>query len=232
MSELSVAVLTGGHRHHAIEFIDFFTSFEGVKAYVMNINDWVTPAGLDDRPHFKGTWAVHDELRDSFDVTVFYTMTQQGPDDQTRACVERLIENGQSIFVLHHSVLHWRYDDRWGAIMGLGGARWVQDVDCGGSVNGVWYGTVPVKVNTDHPLSAGLADFEIEDETYAVRDCEADCDVLLTTDRPNAMRTLAWTRMEGKSRIFGLQLGHDPRAWNHSAFRTVVRNGLEWCGGR
>ena len=46
--------------------------------------------------------------------------------------------------------------------MGLGGARWVRDVDCGGPVNGVWFGTYPVKVNTDHPLSTGLSDFEVE----------------------------------------------------------------------
>ena len=231
MSQLSVAVLTGGHRHHVVQFIDFFTSFDGVDAYVFNINDWLTPSGIDDRRYFAGTRAVHDEVRDSFDVTVFYTMTQEGPDDEQRACVERLIENGQSIFVLHHSVLHWRYDDRWGQIMGLGGARWVQDVDCGGPVNGVWFGRLPVQVNTDHRLSTGLADFEIEDETYAVRDCEDDCDVLLTTDRPNSMRTLAWTRMEGDSRIFCLQLGHDPQAWSHPAFRTVVQNGLQWCAG-
>ena len=232
MSELSVAVLTGGHRHHVLQFIDFFTSLDGVNAYVFNIKDWLTPSGLDDRRYFAGTQDVHHAVRDGFDVTVFYTMTQQGPDEEERACVERLIENGQSIFVLHHAVLHWRYDDRWGQIMGLGGARWVQDIDCGGPVNGVWFGTVPVKVNADHPLSAGLADFEIEDETYAVRDCEDDCDVLLTTDRPNSMRTIAWTRMEGDSRIFCLQLGHDPQTWSHPAFRTVVQNGLQWCGGR
>ncbi len=155
MSELSVAVLTGGHRHHVVQFIDFFTSFDGVDAYVFNINDWLTPSGIDDRRYFAGTRDVHDAVRDSFDVTVFYTMTQEGPNEEERACVERLIENGQSIFVLHHSVLHWRYDDRWGSIMGLGGARWVRDVDCGGPVNGVWFGTLPVQVNTDHPLSTG-----------------------------------------------------------------------------
>ena len=54
--------------------------------------------------------------------------------------------------------------------------------------------------------------------------------MLLTTDRPNAMRTVAWTRMEGDSRIFCLQLGHDNKTWSHPAFRTVVQNGLQWCG--
>ena len=84
MSELSVAVLTGGHRHHVLQFIDFFTSLDGVDAYVFNIKDWLTPSGIDDRRYFAGTRAVHDEVRDGFDVTVFYTMTQQGPDEEER----------------------------------------------------------------------------------------------------------------------------------------------------
>lgn len=56
-----------------------------------------------------------------------------------------------------------------------------------------------------------------------------DCDVLLSTENTNSMRTLAWTRTYRDPRVFCKQLGHDPRTWEHLAFGRLVRNGLLWC---
>ena len=105
----------------------------------------------------------------------------------------------------------------------------MRDADYGGPLPGIWFGTYPIEVNPDHPASDGLADFEIEDETYSLPDCDDECDVLLTTTNERSMRTIAWSRTHGDSRVFCTEMGHDPRSWRNPAFRTLVQNGLRWC---
>lgn len=235
MSQISVAVLTGGHKFHVRPFIDFFNGLDGVDAYVHHFDDWLTPSGVDDDPWFADKYGsnklVHEKVRDSFDVTLFYTLIRGPLEDEAKACVDRLIETGKPIFVLHHALFNWRDDSRWGEIIGMRCERNIRQVDYGGPMDGIWFGTFPVKVNADHPISAGLADFEVDDETYALPDCDDDCDVLLTTDHEASMRTLAWSRTEGDSRIFCTQLGHDPKSWHNPAFRKLIQNGLQWCAG-
>ncbi|HAK52359.1 MAG TPA: hypothetical protein DCM54_10735 [Gammaproteobacteria bacterium] len=236
MNRLSVAVVTGGHKFHVRPFTDFFNSLDGVDPYIQHFDDWLSPSGVDDDPWFADTYGtsdlVHQEVRDSFDITLLYTLVRGPLEGAAKASVERLIETGKPIFILHHALFNWREDARWGEIMGLSSERTLRQVDYGGPMNGIWFGEFPVKVNTDHPASAGLSDFEIDDETYALPDCDEDCDVLLTTEHESSMRTLAWTRMEGDSRIFCMQLGHDPKSWHNPAFRTLIQNGLKWCSDR
>jgi type 1 glutamine amidotransferase len=234
MSRLSVAVITGGHKFHVRPFIDFFNGLDEVDAYIQYIDDWLSPSGLDDQPgfaHADGRKSAHQEVRDSFDVTLFYTLINGPYQGELKSCVERLISTGRPVFVLHHALLNWRKDPRWSEIIGMTRGNLLRDVDYGGPMNGIWYGTYPVKVNADHPASSGLTDFEINDETYALPDCDEDCDVLLTTEQESSMRTLAWTRLEVSSRIFCTQLGHDFKAWNNPDFRTLIQNGLHWCAG-
>ena len=234
MKPLSVAVLTGGHKFHVRPFIDFFNGLDGVNAYVHHFNDWLTPSGIDDHPWFAktldpiGSKALHQEVRDSFDVTLFYTMLRGPLEGEAKACVNRLIESGKPMFVMHHALLNWQ-DSRWGEFIGITGERTMRDADYGGPLPGLWFGTYPIEVNADHPASAGLADFEIEDETYSLPDCDDDCDVLLTTPDERSMRTIAWTHTYGDSRVFCTELGHDPRSWRNPSFRTLVQNGLRWC---
>jgi len=233
MSEISVAVVTQGHAFHVRPFIDFFNSLNGVKAYVISIGDWLTASGIDDHPWYQETYSElpdfpHREVRDSFDVTLFYNLAYpEKLEGDTKAAVERLIELGKPIFVMHHALFNW--DARWGKIIGLSKPRELRDEDYGGPLNGIWFGTFPVNVVKEHPAAKGLIDFEINDETYALPDCDDDCEVLLTTEKRTSMRTIAWTRTEGKSRIFCSELGHDWKAWQNPAFRTLVQNGIHWC---
>ena len=234
MSGISVAVLTGGHAFHVRPFIDFFNGLDGVDAYVQPFSDWLTASGIDDHPWFAEQLGPdraelpHQDVRDSFDVTFFYNFCYQEPlEGEARVCVERLIETGKPIFAMHHALLNW--DERWEKIIGLSKGRELRQEDYGGPIEGIWFGNFPVQVAKDHPASKGLTDFEVEDETYSIPDCDDDCDVLLTTEHRTSMRTLAWTRTEGKSRVFCLELGHDPRSWHNPSFRRLIQNGLQWC---
>jgi type 1 glutamine amidotransferase len=59
-----------------------------------------------------------------------------------------------------------------------------------------------------------------------------DCHVLLTTDHPKSLRTLAWTRQHNKSRVFVLASGHDQKTYANPNFRTVLLRGIQWAAGR
>ncbi|MDE0451342.1 MAG: ThuA domain-containing protein [Gammaproteobacteria bacterium] len=211
--ELDVAVLTGSHPFHVRPFYDFIHGLDGVRPYIQSFDDWLTAAGFEDSDQ---------EERDSYDVTLFYTMLRGVSEGKSRACIEHLFDSGQPVFVLHHALLNYREDDWWAEVVGLPDRSFSSDI---------WLGSYRVDVNEDHPASAGLEDFEIYDETFSLSDCNADCDVLLTTAKEGSMHTLAWSRIHGNSRVFCLQLGHDARSWENPAFRTVVQNGLRWCAG-
>jgi len=222
--ELTVAVLTGNHRYRVRPFHDFFNGLDGIKAYVQNFDEWLTAAGEDDDD---------EEERDSYDVTLFYTMLKGAPEGKSKECIDHLFESGQPVFVLHHALLNCmsRGDrgmepaegDPWGEIIGLPDRRI--------GTEDIWIGSYLVEVNKDHPASVGLDDFEISDETYGIGDCTDDCDVLLTTSKRGSMQTLAWNRVYKNSRVFCLQLGHDPKCWQNPAFQAVLKNGLQWCAG-
>ena len=223
MSEaLSIAVLTGYHSYEVRPFHDFFNGLDGINAYIQNFDEWLTAGGES---------GDHEAERDSYDVTLFYTMLKGAPEGESKACIDHLFESGQPVFVLHHALLNGMSrgdqgfgaagEDPWGEIMGLPNRHI--------SAEDIWIGTYPVEVNKDHPAAVGLDDFEIPDETYGICDCTDDCDVLLTTSNERSMHTLAWTRTYKHSRVFCMQLGHDPKCWNNPAFEKAVMNGLQWC---
>jgi uncharacterized protein len=60
-----------------------------------------------------------------------------------------------------------------------------------------------------HPVTKGLNDFEIFDETYKGCYVESGVNVLLTTDKPASNSVIGWTKKYGKARIVTLQIGHD-----------------------
>ena len=238
MSNLSVAVITGGHFFHVRPFVDFFNGLEGIDGYVHHFDQWLFGAGNDSlmedglrisRPDLRGDHGIVEppsddqDMRDSYDVTLFYTMLREPPTQKAMAALERMFEAGMPVFVLHHGLLNWVGDDYWSEVTGM--------PDRSIRVDDTFESTYRVQVNADHPLAAGLADFSIQDETYRMADCGEDCDVLLTTENEDSMQTLAWTRMHRNSRVFCMQLGHDPRTWEHPAFGALVRNGLRWCAG-
>ena len=83
-----------------------------------------------------------------------------------------------------------------------------------------------------HPIVRGLTDWEMVDETYTTPDLAPDSTVLLTTDHPNSMRHIAWTRQYRNARVFNFQSGHDKVTWANPTFQEVLRRGILWAAGR
>ena len=70
------------------------------------------------------------------------------------------------------------------------------------------------------------------DETYSMASADQDSHLLLTTDHPNSMRVLGWTRQFENSRVFCYQSGHDNLTYVNPSFRKTILRGIQWCAGR
>jgi type 1 glutamine amidotransferase len=94
---------------------------------------------------------------------------------------------------------------------------------------------VPEKA--DHPIVAGISDFELTTEQYWVLS-DSYNDVLATTTvaarpfdpwhRPITTPTV-WTREWGKGRIFVCTAGHRLEVLDDPNVRTIVERGLMWA---
>ena len=87
-------------------------------------------------------------------------------------------------------------------------------------------------VSPNHPITSNIADFEVVDETYGANVITNSSEILLTTDHPESMKTMAWTRQYKNARVFCYQSGHDRVTFNNPAFRVVVSRGIGWCARR
>ncbi len=215
-STLRVAVVTGRHPFDVVGFTALFRSFSDVDVYVQHLEDFATDPG---------------NARDTYDVVVFYNFHQELPPDDgpwfekdTRRALERLGETGQGVVVLHHAILAFPEWPRWGELVGIKD-RTVKDVDNNQRL------CVEVVAHA-HPITRGLSDWDMTDETYKVGEPEGDVEVLLTTDHPKSMNALAWTRSHGKARVFCLQSGHDNETFTNPCFREVFGRGIRWCANR
>ena len=83
------------------------------------------------------------------------------------------------------------------------------------------------------------ASFELMEEWYSLKDFREDNHVLLLQDAP-AMQggdyqrpayPSAWTRMEGKGRVFYTSMGHREDVWTNPLFHDVLTGGLKWAMG-
>ncbi|MER8004143.1 ThuA domain-containing protein [Streptomyces sp. NPDC094149] len=88
-----------------------------------------------------------------------------------------------------------------------------------------------------HPITAGLADFELETEQYWVLHDDL-IDVLATTTHPvrpyepwhrPVTSPAIWTRRWGAGRIVVTTPGHSLDVLQHPSVRTVVERGMLWA---
>jgi type 1 glutamine amidotransferase len=87
---------------------------------------------------------------------------------------------------------------------------------------------------TRHPITAGLADFELDDELYYHMQMEPGVEPLATVSYDGTDWPVAWTRTYGHGRVFHTPLGHrdfgpdkhDPLE-DANLLRLVIQ-GLDW----
>ncbi len=81
----------------------------------------------------------------------------------------------------------------------------------------------------DHPVTAGLADFELNDTEQYYLHVDPSNDVLATTRFPNVAMPAAWVRTWGAGRVFYASWGHTWRDFDEPTAFELVRRGLLWA---
>jgi len=213
--EILVAVVTGNHPYDVLGFQRMLRSLEGIDPYVQSIDDLIMDAG---------------NVRVLYDAVLFYHFVPGPPGagdvalaERTQEALEELGDTGQGLVVLHHALLAYPGWDPWTEVTGIADRSFTYHPDQ----------TLRVDVaDGDHPITAGLASWEVTDETYIMEAPDADSHLLLTTTHPQSMAALAWTRAYHDARTFCCALGHDNKVYNDPGFRTIIQRGIHWAAGR
>src|SRR3954469_16408263 len=219
--KLNVLVITGGH---GFDKESFFKIFEE------NSEITFTKA---EHSKTNATAYERDDLL-TFHAVVLYDMPKEITASQKENLLS-LFKKGVGLVVLHHALVSYpdwpdyariiggHYDEpnpkKSGTVTEQAGYQ--HDVD------------IPVViVATNHPITAGLKDFTINDEIYWGFRVQPDVTPLITTTHPKSGKPLGWARTEGKSRVVYIQLGHGPSAHNDPNYRQLIAQSIRWVARR
>jgi type 1 glutamine amidotransferase len=218
--KIRVLLFVGGH---AFDEKPFFAMFDRMTDVTYTVAHMPKDASL-----------LKPGLETQYDVLVMYDMTGSITPDQQKAFIA-LLNTGIGFVPLHHNLGAHR---NWDEYRKMIGGKYVFN-------DGVIDGQACTKssyahdqdmnvtiVDPEHPITKGLKDFQIHDETYKDFYTAPNTKVLLKTDHPKNDPELAWVHTYGKSRVFYLMLGHDAKAYQNPAYPELIHRGIRWTAGR
>jgi type 1 glutamine amidotransferase len=206
--KIRTAVVTGNHPFDVPGFHALFRSIPEIEFYLQDLDNLVADWG---------------QAFEQYHVLLFYNMHTKTPGGKAEKVLAQLGESKQGLFVLHHALLAFPEWQTWSEICGIADRSFE------------YYPEQSIRVqvaNPQHPVTNGLASWNMVDETYLMHDAGKGSDIFLTVAHPKSMNTIAWTRQHKDARVFCCALGHDNRAYADPNFRTVVTRGIQWAGRR
>lgn len=85
-------------------------------------------------------------------------------------------------------------------------------------------------VNRSHPITQGVADFELADEQHTPIPDRSRVDLLLENRSEGGIVAAAgWAYTQGLGRVAYLANGHTRDAMAHPEFQKLLRNAMRWC---
>jgi uncharacterized protein len=251
---IRLLAITGGHR------VDL-DAFTGMLAAICRDRGWtfeheVQPAAQQ---------RLRRARRGAFDVIVAHDIpglqlhrgqppTPVGPDAETARELADLLKAGQGMVVVHHALAGWPGWPGWAEV--LGGRYHYAPAELRGTAwpdSGFRYAHYTARVvDHEHPVTAGLDDFELDDELYCCPVFEADVVPLLRADaepgpfhetyrevlgtvrddgvwqHPPASDLIAWAKVAGRSPLVYVQPGDGPTTFAARAYRHLLANACEW----
>lgn len=225
--KIRVLIITGGHDFETNAFFELFKANPDITF------ETVTQPAADA--------ALRPESAQRFDVLVRYDMWQP-ISDQGKTNLLRFLALGRGMVCLHHSIANYQDWPEWPRM--LGGRYYLKKTVVDGVVKpqSIWKHDVKFKVQVadpHHPVTRGVSDFEIHDETYGLFDMAPDSHLLLTTDEATSAKHIGWARTytaplpnSRPARVVYLQLGHDHFAYQNPNYQRLVRQAIAWVSGR
>ena len=209
-------LVTGGH---GFEKKPFFKMFQD--------NPEITYEAAE-HPNAQKLFAA--EAAKAWDVLVLYDMHQPITEDAKADFVARLKE-GKGLVVLHHAIANYQAWPEYSAIIGAHYYLAATNINGVAKPRSAFKHGVDFKVHVAdrrHPVTRGLKDFAIHDETYKWFDVFRDCHPLLTTDEPESNKVIGWAKTYERARVVYIQLGHDHFAYENPNYQQLVRQAIRW----
>ena len=216
---IRAVVLTGGHGYDEQEFPKLFADMKGIE---------ITYAAQ------KGQSELFEDITDwPYDVIVLYTMSQN-ISEVGRNNLKKLLDDGVGLVALHHAMSGFT---GWPEYFKIIGARYFLEDTV---EDGVTYPTCTYRhdidftirvADPDHPVTKGLADFEMHDETYKGYRVYPGNRILLTTDHSESSEQIGWVRRSGNANVCTIQMGHGPQAFTQPQYQQLVGQSIRWAAG-
>jgi type 1 glutamine amidotransferase len=132
--------------------------------------------------------------------------------------IENFVHRGGAFLALHNSGWDYPWDGPYRRVLG------------GYYLTHPPISTFQVRViNPNHPVTAGVHDFEIEDEQHWLWFDYDRVDLLLTNHGRDGRQSAAgWAYKFGQGRVVYLANGHTAQAHAHPEFMRLKRNALRW----
>ncbi len=219
--KIRVLLTVGGHGYEEAPFYALWDALPGVK--------W-TKAVLP-----KDAGLLKPGLEEQYDVIAMYDMCPGFTPEQQKAFVA-LLDKGIGVVALHHNL---GGHQKWDTFRNIIGGKFCTakcTIDGKDFQVSTWDHGQDMKItvaDNQHPITKGLKDFVIHDETYGGYWVSPAAKILLTTDNPkNKPGQIAWVTKFGNSRVFYLMLGHDHLAWQNPNYSKILLQGLHWAAGK
>jgi type 1 glutamine amidotransferase len=202
--KLRVLVVAGGHDYEVEPFRKIFKNYADMDCTFVEEKT--------------GGEAIDDIENWPYDALVLYNYERKTTDKQKENFL-KLLDRGVGLVVLHHGIYGYLPWPEYRKVVGFktGLNAWKDDVD--------------YKIHVEdakHPITQGVTDFPIKDETYLGYVVDPKVHVILTTDEPLNAKTIAWTHTYRNSPVCYLQSGHGPAAYENKSFVTILGNAIRW----
>ena len=198
-------VVAGGHRYDVKPFRAIFQNYADMDCTF--IEEKKTAEAFDDI----SAWP--------YNAVVLYNYYKK-PTDKQLENIKKLLDRGMGLVILHHAIYGYKSWPEYQKLVGV--TSWLD-----GSKEGV---VLQIHVaDTNHPITQGITDFDINDETYDKYQVDPKVHVLLTTETPSNGKNSAWTHTYRNSPVCYIQLGHGPKAYGNPSYITLVGNAIRWA---
>ncbi len=210
---LEVVVVTGGHPYDENAFDQMLDSIRGANITQFDLQDEAEL--FDDITNWK------------FDTIVLYNMTQTMTESRFQN-FQKLLDQGVGLVPLHHGTLSWISHPGPKELYGVDFP--IEGQPFGFHLNQDFWYEIDV---ADHPVTIGLSDFQINDETYTNFYGKGSPGnvVLVSSDHEPSDGPLVWYQELENTRVISLQGGHDAGAMLNEGFQELLARSIFWSAG-
>lgn len=207
---VNILVVIGGHDFDTVEFKKMWDELPGIS--------W-TMAIQPEANHKIATGEVDD-----YAVLVFYDM-MDAITAAEKAGYLRLFQHKKPMIFLHHSLVSYQ---RWAEFRDLIGGRYhTLDQQKPSNYHHDQWMNIKV-VDSSHPVTKGIPNYIIYDETYGQVEILPTVRPLLTSDHPLSMPMVGWINTYAGHEVIYLQGGHGPEAFSNQHFRQLILQAILW----